>query len=130
MAGGSEDRYVTAAGRLPGLTRFYDTIVAVTTRERLFRGQLADQVAAGMRDDARVADVGAGTGTFAIAYAAAHPGAEVVAVDGDPEALRIAGGKSGSRGGRVEARSRRRAAARGRELRPGRDVAAPPPPRH
>jgi GrpB protein len=38
-------RYVTAAG-LRGLTRFYDSIVAITMRERLFRGRLARQVLA------------------------------------------------------------------------------------
>jgi ubiquinone/menaquinone biosynthesis C-methylase UbiE len=92
----TEDRYVTAAGRLPGLTRFYDSIVAVTTRERLFRGQLGEQVAEGLGDGARIADVGAGTGTFAIALAARHPAAEVVAVDGDPEALAIARAKPGA----------------------------------
>jgi ubiquinone/menaquinone biosynthesis C-methylase UbiE len=94
---GSEDRYVTAAG-LRGLTRFYDSIVALTTRERLFRGQLAEQVSAGLREGARVADIGAGTGTFAIALAADRPATEVIGIDGDPEALRIARAKPGSGG--------------------------------
>lgn len=67
-----EDRYVTAAG-VRGLTRFYDSIVAVTMRERLFRGRLAEQVTADLPDGARIADVGAGTGTFAIMLAAAAP---------------------------------------------------------
>lgn len=91
------DRYVTATG-LRGLTRFYDAIVAVTMREGLFRGKLAGQVLAGLPAGARVADVGAGTGTFAIGLAAAAPGAEVVAVDGDPEVLAIAEAKDGAAG--------------------------------
>ena len=41
------DRYVTATG-LRGLTRFYDPIIALTMRERLFRGRLAEQVLAGL----------------------------------------------------------------------------------
>lgn len=91
----SERRYVTAAG-LPALTRFYDPIVAVTMRERLFRGRLLDQVLDGLSEEGRVADVGAGTGTFAIALARAAPAASVVAVDGDPEALALARAKQGS----------------------------------
>jgi ubiquinone/menaquinone biosynthesis C-methylase UbiE len=95
MAAAKSDRYVTAAG-VPGLTRFYDSIIALTMRERLFRGRLAEQVLAGLPADARIADVGAGTGTFAIELAAAAPGAEVVAVDGDPQVLAIAAAKAGA----------------------------------
>jgi len=91
----AERRYVTATG-LRGLTRFYDSIVAVTMREGLFRGRLQRQVLSGLPSEARVADVGAGTGTFAIALAAAAPAAEVVAIDGDPEALGLAAAKPGA----------------------------------
>jgi ubiquinone/menaquinone biosynthesis C-methylase UbiE len=45
---------------------------------------------------ARIADVGAGTGTFAIGLAAAAPTAAVVAIDGDPEVLAIAQAKEGA----------------------------------
>jgi ubiquinone/menaquinone biosynthesis C-methylase UbiE len=88
----AEERYVTAAG-VGGLTRFYDSIVALTMRERLFRGRLTDQVLADLPPAARIADVGAGTGTFAIGLAAAAPAAEVVGIDGDPEVLAIAAAK-------------------------------------
>lgn len=91
----SQGRYVTAAG-LRSLTRFYDSIIAVTMREQLFRGRLAQQVTADLPDGARIADIGAGTGTFAIALAAKEPEAEVIGIDGDPEALAIAQGKPGS----------------------------------
>jgi ubiquinone/menaquinone biosynthesis C-methylase UbiE len=91
----AERRYVTATGRR-GLTRFYDSILAVTMREGLFRGRLQRQVLAGLPPTGRVADVGAGTGTFAIALAAAAPGAEVVALDGDPEVLALAEAKAGA----------------------------------
>ncbi len=89
------DRYVTATG-LPGLTRFYDSILAVTMRESLFRGRLAQQVLTGLAPGGRIADVGAGTGTFAIGLAAAAPGVEVVAVDGDAEVVAIAEAKDGA----------------------------------
>jgi ubiquinone/menaquinone biosynthesis C-methylase UbiE len=92
---GAEDRYVTATG-LRGLTRFYDSIVAVTMRERLFRDRLTRQVLADLPAQARIADVGAGTGTFAIGLAAAAPAAAVVALDGDPEILALAEGKDGA----------------------------------
>jgi ubiquinone/menaquinone biosynthesis C-methylase UbiE len=92
MAG---DRYVTAAG-VRGLTRFYDPIIAVTMRERLFRGRFAEQVLAGLPAPARIADVGAGTGTLAIELAAAAPAAQVVAIDGDPEVLALARAKPGA----------------------------------
>jgi len=87
-------RYVPAAG-LRGMTRFYDLVVALTMRERLFRERLASQVAAGLPRGSTVADVGAGTGTFAIALAPRIAGS-VVAVDGDPEALALARAKEGS----------------------------------
>jgi ubiquinone/menaquinone biosynthesis C-methylase UbiE len=91
----AEDRYVTATG-LRGLTRFYDAIVAATMREQLFRGRLARQVLADLPTEARIADVGAGTGTFAIGLAAAAPAATVVAIDGDPEVLALARAKDGA----------------------------------
>ena len=89
------DRYVSAAG-VRGLTRYYDAIVALTMRERLFRGKLLRQVLAGLPAEARVADVGAGTGTFAIELAAAVPEATVIGVDGAPEAMAIAAAKDGA----------------------------------
>jgi ubiquinone/menaquinone biosynthesis C-methylase UbiE len=91
----TDERYVTATG-VRGLTRFYDSIIAVTMREQLFRGRLSEQVLAGLAPGARIADVGAGTGTFAIALAAAAPQAEVVAIDGDPEVLALARAKPGA----------------------------------
>ncbi len=100
MTGAAEEkRFVPAAGRR-GLTRFYDATIALTMRESLFRGRLADQVLADLPDDARICDVGAGTGTLAIALAAAAQGATVVAVDPDPEVQAIAKGKKGA--GEVE----------------------------
>jgi SAM-dependent methyltransferase len=91
----AERRYVPAAGRA-GLTGIYDRAVALTMRERRWRPRLRDRIAARLPPGGRVVDVGAGTGTLAIALAALRPDAEVIAVDGDPEALRLAQRKSGA----------------------------------
>lgn len=91
----TEARYVPAGG-FRSLTRFYDRTIALTTRERTFRGRLRGQALAGLPDGARVVDVGCGTGTFAIALAAAAPAAEVVGLDGDPEILALARAKPGA----------------------------------
>jgi ubiquinone/menaquinone biosynthesis C-methylase UbiE len=62
-------------------------------RERTFRGRLREQVLSGLPQGGTVVDVGCGTGTFAIALAAARPDAEVIGVDGDPEILAVARAK-------------------------------------
>jgi SAM-dependent methyltransferase len=89
------DAYLPAAGR-HALTGIYDTVIALTMREQLFRGELVDRVlqerAAGPALD--ILDIGAGTGTLAIMLAAR--GAHVYAVDGDPEVLMLARAKPGS----------------------------------
>ena len=87
------ERYVPAAGRR-AFTRLYDPVVALTMREATFRGRLSAQVLDGLAPGGTVVDVGCGTGTLAIALAAA--GAEVVGVDGDPEVLALARGKPGA----------------------------------
>ena len=88
-------RYVPALG-LPALTRFYDTVLALTMRERRWRPLLRDRIAARLGSGGRVVDVGAGTGTLAIALAALRPDAQVIAVDGDSEVLRLARRKPGA----------------------------------
>ncbi|HEX6657244.1 MAG TPA: methyltransferase domain-containing protein, partial [Ilumatobacter sp.] len=88
-------RYVPALGR-PALTRFYDTVLALTMRERLWRPLLRDRIAQHVGNCGRIVDVGAGTGTLAIALATLRPDAQVIAVDGDPEVLRLARRKPGA----------------------------------
>ena len=87
------ERYVPAAGR-PVFTRLYDPVVALTMREATFRGRLGAQVLDELAPEAAVVDVGCGTGTLAIALAAG--GAEVIGIDGDPEALALAHAKPGA----------------------------------
>ncbi len=91
----SEQRYVPAAGR-EALTRFYDPVMALTMRERRWRPALLREVSARLPERGAVVDVGAGTGSFAIALAAARPDATVIAVDGDGDVLDRARRKQGA----------------------------------
>ena len=70
------------------LTRFYDPVVRVTTREATFKEALLRQ--ASIQDGHRVLDLGCGTGTLAVLAKYAHRGAEVFGLDGDPEVLKLA----------------------------------------
>jgi ubiquinone/menaquinone biosynthesis C-methylase UbiE len=92
-------RYVPALG-FQFLTPFYDPLVAATTRERIFKRALIAQT--GVRDGARVLDLGCGTGTLAIRLKQVVPGALVTGLDADEAVL---------------ARARRKAARTGVEVR-------------
>lgn len=94
----AEQRYVPAAGR-SAFTPLYDRAMAVTMRESRWRRPLADEVLKVLPDGAVVLDVGCGTGTQAIELGGRVVHADVVGVDGDEDALRIAKGKVGA--GRV-----------------------------
>jgi ubiquinone/menaquinone biosynthesis C-methylase UbiE len=89
------ERYVPAAGRA-AFTRLYDPVVALTMREATWRPRLLAAVAGALPPGGRALDVGCGTGTFAIALAAARPDAAVVGLDGDPDALALAAAKPGA----------------------------------
>jgi ubiquinone/menaquinone biosynthesis C-methylase UbiE len=89
------DRYVPAAGRA-ALTRLYDPALALTMRERRFRGLQRERVLRALPQGGTLVDVGCGTGTFAIALAAARPDATIIGVDGDPQVLDIARAKAGA----------------------------------
>jgi ubiquinone/menaquinone biosynthesis C-methylase UbiE len=91
----SAQRYVPAAGRA-ALTGLYDPIVALTMREPRWRPALLERVSAALPEGGTAVDVGAGTGSFAIALAGARPDATVVAVDGDPDILERARRKHGA----------------------------------
>lgn len=83
--------YVPALG-YAWLTRFYDPVVALTTREGTFKRLLIEQ--AGLAPGQAVLDLGCGTGTLAVAIKRAVPAAHVTGVDGDPEVLRRARDKA------------------------------------
>jgi ubiquinone/menaquinone biosynthesis C-methylase UbiE len=89
--------FVPAAGR-HGLTALYDPVVALTMRERTFRGRLVAQVAAGA--PAAVLELGCGTGSLTVALARALPTASLVGLDPDSDALARARTKDPS--GRID----------------------------
>jgi len=79
--------YIPALG-YRSLTRFYDPVVRVTTREATFKEALLWQ--ASIQDGHWVLDLGCETGTLALLIKHAHRGAEVFGLDADPEALKLA----------------------------------------
>ena len=78
--------------RFRALTRFYDPLIAATTRERTFKSRVAELATA--RSGDRVLDVGCGTGTLALELARRTPGVLVSGVDADEEMLERARRKS------------------------------------
>jgi len=86
-----------ASGYIPPLryhilTRFYDPIVRLTTRESVFKRALLAQVTA-VRPRS-VLDLGCGTGTLTIALAKSCTFASVTGLDADAQALAIAQDKA------------------------------------
>lgn len=86
--------------RFRALTRLYDPLVRVTTRERAFKRALMEQVRP--RSGARLLDLGCGTGTLTLQLAMAHPDARALGLDADAEALAIAARKAGESGAAIE----------------------------
>lgn len=74
------------------LTRFYDPVVRLTTRERVFKHALLLQ--AQVTRGQEVLDLGCGTGTLTLQIARARPGVIVTGIDADPDALAIARAKA------------------------------------
>jgi ubiquinone/menaquinone biosynthesis C-methylase UbiE len=88
----TEPRGYLPALRFPALTRIYDPVVGLTTRERRFKELLVDQAAPAAGQ--RILDLGCGTGTLAVQVKRREPGAEVVGLDADPEMLSQARAKA------------------------------------
>jgi len=84
-------KYITAL-RFKWLTPYYDVIVGLTTREKVFKKALVHQLDISAND--KVLDMACGTGTLAIWIKQAYPNCEVIGVDGDEEILSIAKRKS------------------------------------
>lgn len=76
--------YVPAL-RYKALTRFYDPLIRLTTREARFKAALIEQ--ANVPDGGTVIDIGCGTGTLAIGMKQRYPDARVIGIDADPEIL-------------------------------------------
>lgn len=94
----AEPDYVPALGH-HALTRFYDPVVAATTRERTFKTALLRQ--ARLTTGMTVLDLACGTGTLALMVAAVE-GVQVTGVDGDPAVLAIARRKAAAAGLAIE----------------------------
>lgn len=85
------ENYIPAL-RFDWLTKFYDPVVELTTREKYFKKRLIEQ--ADLKDTYEVIDVGSGTGTLAILIKNLYPNIEVNGLDGDSNILEIANRKS------------------------------------
>ena len=94
-----EQDYVPPLGRHE-LTDQYDRAIALMTREKRWRSELIRRVPP--TSDARIVDIGCGTGTLAIAIKQAFPDAEVIGIDPDPPALDLARGKAEAAGVAVQ----------------------------
>jgi ubiquinone/menaquinone biosynthesis C-methylase UbiE len=81
----TEQRGYLPALRFSALTRIYDPVVALTSRERRFKELLVEQAAPAPGQ--RILDLGCGTGTLAIQMKLREPDAEVVGLDADPAML-------------------------------------------
>lgn len=91
--------FVPALGRTE-LTGDYDRVIAVMTRERRWRAALLDLIAPAEGDV--VVDIGAGTGSQAIAIKQRAPGARVIGIDPDPNVLQLARMKARAAGADIE----------------------------
>jgi ubiquinone/menaquinone biosynthesis C-methylase UbiE len=96
---GRRQRFVPAL-RFDALTRVYDPVVAVTSREGAFKRRLLEH--ARIKDGEAVLDLACGTGTLAIEIKKARPKAKVSALDGDRAILQRARGKAKDAGVKIE----------------------------
>jgi len=81
------------------LTRYYDHVVSLTTREKLFKSLLVKQVAP--IGGQQVLDVGCGTGTLTKMLAQSEPATTITGLDADLNALKQAEAKLAIFGKRV-----------------------------
>lgn len=83
----STQSFTPAAGN-PKYTKYYDTVIALLTREDTWRSAAIRQLA--LQPGDTVVDIGCGTGSLAIRMKQHQPDARIVGVDPDPEVLGIA----------------------------------------
>ena len=81
------NNYIPAL-RFAALTRFYDPVVRMTTRERRVKQHLLSS--ADILPGTTVLDIGCGTGTMTIWLKQRYPSVDVIGLDADPAILEIA----------------------------------------
>ena len=86
--------------RFKVLTRFYDPVVRLTTRERSVKHALIEN--ARVPQGATVVDLGCGTGTLTVWLKQQNPGARVIGLDADPAILEFARAKADVAGVDIE----------------------------
>lgn len=91
-------RYVPALG-YAWLTRLYDPVVRLTTRERHFKQALLQQ--ARLSSGMEMLDLACGTGTLALMALQQVPGLRMRGLDGDPAILAIAQAKAAQAGAAI-----------------------------
>jgi ubiquinone/menaquinone biosynthesis C-methylase UbiE len=96
---GRRQQFVPAL-RFDSLTRVYDPVVALTSRESAFKRRLLEH--ARIKDGESVLDLACGTGTLAIEIKKGHPKAKVSALDGDKSILARAKGKAKNAGVKID----------------------------
>lgn len=95
----SVQAFTPAAGD-PKYTKYYDTVIALLTREDRWRAAAIAQLE--LRPDDTVVDVGCGTASLAIRMKQHQPGTRVIGVDPDPQVLAIARAKAARAGVQIE----------------------------
>lgn len=95
----SAQSFTPAAGD-PKYTKYYDTVIALLTREDRWRSAVIARLE--LTPDDVVVDVGCGTASLAIRIKQQQPGARVIGVDPDPQVLAIARAKVRRAGVQVE----------------------------
>jgi ubiquinone/menaquinone biosynthesis C-methylase UbiE len=96
---GRRQNFVPAL-RFDALTRLYDPVVAITSREGAFKRRLLEH--ARVKDGEAVLDVACGTGTLAIDIKKNNPKARVAALDGDRAILAKARAKAKEAGVKID----------------------------
>jgi ubiquinone/menaquinone biosynthesis C-methylase UbiE len=98
----SRSRQFIPALRYDALTRLYDPVVAVSTREQGFKRRLLEH--ARVKAGESVLDLACGTGTLAIEVKKDSPKAKVSGIDADPAILSRAKRKAKDAGVKIEFR--------------------------
>ncbi len=95
----SNQAFTPAAGS-PKYTKYYDTVIALLTREDRWRSATIAQLK--LKPGDTVVDIGCGTASLAVWMKQHQPGARVIGVDPDPQVLAIARTKVRRAGAEVE----------------------------